>query len=126
MPNSEAKQVVAARESLTRPFHFDDFLAKLAPKDKVSAGRRLEVLEAESDADRALLWKRLACTLMKLSGHAAKLIGKQTVQFYVADGKHRMQVFALEDLQDGNFTIFCPDVLPQALAAGPVGARRAT
>jgi len=119
MPNSEAKQMVAAaRESLARPFEFDDFLARLAPKDKVSAGRRVEILEAESDAEGVRLWKRLACTLMKLSGHAAKLLGKQTVQFYVADGKHRMQVFALEDLQDGNFTIFCPDILPEALAAG--------
>ena len=55
---------------------------------------------------------------MTLSPHAAKLVGKQTVQFYVADGKYRMQVFALEDLQDGNITVYCPDVLTEAVEAG--------
>ena len=119
MPNSKAKQVLAdARESLAHPFSFDEFLAKLAPKDKVSAARRVGVLEAQPDAERARLWKQLACTLMKLSAHAAKLIGQQTVQFYVAEGKYRMQVFALEDLQDGIFTIYCPDILQEAVAAG--------
>jgi hypothetical protein len=40
------------------------------------------------------------------------------VQYYVADGKYRMQVFALEDLQDGNMTVYCPDVLADAVEAG--------
>ena len=64
------------------------------------------------------MWRRLACTLTTLAPHAAKLVGKQTVQFYVADGKYRMQVFALEDLQDGHATVYCPDVLGEAEAAG--------
>ena len=55
---------------------------------------------------------------MTLAPHAAKLIGRQTVQFYVADGRYRMQVFALEDLQDGKFTVYCPDVLAEAAEAG--------
>ena len=40
------------------------------------------------------------------------------MQFYIADGKYRMQVFALEDLQDGNMTIYGPDVLEEAVKAG--------
>ena len=56
--------------------------------------------------------------MMTLAPHAAKLVGKQTVQYYVADGKYRMQVFALEDLQDGNLTVYCPDVLADAVEAG--------
>jgi hypothetical protein len=55
---------------------------------------------------------------MTLAPHAAKLVGKQTVQYYVADGKYRKQVFALEDLQDGNITVYCPDVLREAMDAG--------
>jgi len=110
--------LAAARASLAHPLDFNQFLAKLSPKDRASAARRVTVLDAEPDADRAALWRRLACSLMTLAPHAAKLVGKQTVQIYVADGKYRMQVFALEDLQDGNFTVYCPDVLDEAVRAG--------
>lgn len=108
----------AAREALAQPLSFDQFLAKLAPKDKLNAERRVDVLEAEPDPARARLWRRLASALITLAPQSAKLVGRQTVQFYIPDGKYRMQVFALEDLQDGNFTIYCPDVLAEATAAG--------
>jgi hypothetical protein len=119
MSNSEAKQVLAAaRGSLSRPVTFDEFLAKLIARDRANAEKRVAALEAEGPPERARLWRRLACSLMTLAPHAAKVVGKQTVQFYVADGKYRMQVFALEDLQDGNFTVYCPDVLGEAMKAG--------
>jgi hypothetical protein len=119
MAEPQAQQTLeAARQSLALPFDFEAFLAALVPKDRLSAERRVTVLEASLAPDGADVWKRLAATLMKLSAHAAKLVGKQTVQFYIADGRHRMQVFALEDLQDGKFTVYCPDVLKEAQAAG--------
>jgi hypothetical protein len=97
---------------------FEEFLAKLPPKDRVNAERRVGVLEAEADPSRAHLWRRLVSALMTLSPHAAKFVGKQTVQFYIVDGKYRMQVFAMEDLQDGNFTIYAPDSLDEAVKTG--------
>jgi hypothetical protein len=119
MSDSQLKCTLeTARESLSSPLSFAEFLAKLPPKDRASAERRIAVLEAESDQSRAHLWRRLACSLMTLAPFAAKLVGKQTLQVYVADGKYRMQVFALEDLQDGNFTVYCPDVLEEAAQAG--------
>lgn len=123
MPDSDAKRVSlsAARESLARPLDFSEFLAKLAPKDRASAEKRVALLEAGPDPARARVWRRLACTLMKLAPHAAKLVGQQTVQFYVPDGKYRMQVFALEDLQDGQVTVYCPDVAEAAQRAGLLG-----
>jgi hypothetical protein len=121
MPNTGAKQaLVVARESLARPMDFEQFLAKLSPKDRVSAEKRVAVLETAGDPARAALWKRLACALMTLAPHAAKLVGKQTLQVYVADGRYRMQVFALEDLQDGNMTVYSPDVIAEAMKAGVV------
>ena len=108
----------AARKALAQPLSFDQFLGQLAPKDKLNAERRVDVLEAEPDPARARLWRRLASTLITLAPQSAKLVGRQTVQFYIPDGKYRMQVFALEDLQDGNFTVYCPDVLEEATAAG--------
>jgi hypothetical protein len=119
MPNTGAKQTLAAaRELLARPIGFADFLAKLPAKDKVNAERRVAVLEAGPDPSLAALWRRLACTLMTLAPHAAKFVGKQTAQFYVADGKYRMQVFALEDLQDGVMTIYSTDALAEAVKVG--------
>src|SRR5437773_3843757 len=107
-----------ARASLSQPLSFREFLARLSPKDRASAERRVDVLEAVPDHSRAHLWQRLACSLMTLAPFAAKLVGKQTLQIYIADGKYRMQVFALEDLQDGNFTVYCPDVLREAEQLG--------
>ena len=120
MPKPVPRQLSAAvRESLTRPIDFAAFLAKLPGKDRVNAEKRVAALEAGPDPRRAALWRRLVCVLMTLAGHAAKLVGRQTVQFYVADGlRYRMQVFALEDLQDGFMTVYCPDALAEALAAG--------
>jgi hypothetical protein len=118
MPNPGAKLLAAARGALASPMSFPDFLAKLSPKDRLNAERRVGVLEAEPDPSRAPLWRRLASALMTLAPHAAKFVGKQTVQYYVADGKYRKQVFALEDLQDGNFTVYVPDVLDDAIKAG--------
>jgi hypothetical protein len=115
-----------AGKLLQQRLSFADFLAKLPPKDRVNAEKRVGVLEAAAGPGLAELWRRLATALMTLSPHAAKLVGKQTVQYYVADGKYRMQVFALEDLQDGNITVYCPDVLTQAVEGGllvrPTGA----
>lgn len=119
MSHSRTNPVVltAARESLLRRLGFDDFLARLSPKDRGNAEKRVSLLE-EGPSHSARLWQRLACTMMTLAPHSAKFVGRQTVQFYIADGKYRMQVFALEDLQDGNMTVYCPDVLEEAVAAG--------
>jgi hypothetical protein len=107
--------VNAARDALSQRLDFAQFLAKLSPKDRVNLERRVDLLEAESDPHRATLWRRLACALAALAPVAVKCIGKQTLQFYIADGKYRMQVFALEDLQDGNFTVYCPGTVEEAI-----------
>jgi hypothetical protein len=124
--NETNRRLAAARESLEHRLDFAAFLAKLAPKERLNAERRVQVLEAEPDLTRAPLWRRLVCALMTLSPHAAKFVGKQTVQFYVADGKYRKQVFAMEDLQDGHFTLYCPDVVDEVVKGGllahPAGA----
>jgi hypothetical protein len=118
MSKSASKLLVEASESLRRPLSFQEFLAKLPQKDRVNAEKRVVALEAAGAPGLAELWRRVAAALMTLAPHAAKLVGKQTVQYYVADGKYRMQAFALEDLQDGKLTIYCPDVLEKAVEAG--------
>jgi hypothetical protein len=118
MLNPPSKQRLNdAAAALRRRLEFGEFLAKLPPKDRANAEKRVGVLEASAAPGLADLWRRLACALMTLAPHAAKLVGRQTVQYYVADGRYRMQVFALEDLQDGHVTVYCPDVLAEAVEA---------
>src|SRR4051812_38772400 len=118
MSNNGSKMLTEAAVLLQPRLSFEEFLAKLSPKDRISAGKRIAALEATAGPGAIELWRRMACALMTLAPHAAKLVGKQTVQFYVADGKYRMQVFALEDLQDGNVTVYAQDVLTAAVDAG--------
>jgi hypothetical protein len=110
--------LIAAREALSLRLKFPEFLAKLSPKDRMNVERRVDLLESEPQPGRATLWSRLACALATLAPQAVKCIGKQTLQFYIADGKYRMQVFALEDLQDGNFTVYCPGTADEAVTLG--------
>ena len=62
--------------------------------------------------------------MMTLAPHAPKVNGQQSLQFYVPDGKYKMQVFALEDLRDGNMTVYCGDVLDDAVKAGVLAPRK--
>ena len=113
----------AARNALKRPISFDDFLAKLSAKDRTNAERHATAL---ADNPRHLeLWRRLACSLMTLAPHAIKFNGQQSIQFYISDGKYRMQVFALEDLRDGKITIYCGNSLAEATDAGLLQKRKA-
>jgi hypothetical protein len=111
-----------ARAALARPIDYDRFLEKLPAKDRANAQKHVAAIEAEGDPRHAALWRRLACALMTLAGHSAKVNGQQSAQFYVADGKYRMQVFALEDLRDGKVTVYCSDVLDEATKLGVLAA----
>jgi hypothetical protein len=110
--------IATAQALLARPVRFEELLAKLPPKERLNAERRIDAFEAAGQgAGPVTLWRRLACALMTLAP-LAKVVGKQTIQFFIPDGKYRMQVFALEDLQDGNMTIYCPDVMAECVEAG--------
>ncbi len=110
--------LLSAREALSSPADFDAFLAKLGAKDRLNVERHLAACETETDSHHADIWKRMARALFTLSPHAVQTAGQQAVQFFVADGKYRMQVFAMEDLRDGKIQIYTPDALEQALSAG--------
>ena len=99
---------------------YEGLLAKLGPKDKTNVERHLQTVETELNPDHAKLWKRLATHLITLASHAVKTTGQQSVQFFIADGKYRMQVFALEDLRDGKLTIYAGNVLDEAVKQGLV------
>ncbi len=99
---------------------YDGLLAKLGPKDRTNIERHITAAETELDGDHAKMWKRVATHLMTLASHAAKTTGQQSIQFFIADGKYRMQVFALEDLRDGKITIYAGNPMEEALKEGLV------
>src|SRR5262245_50297629 len=118
MSNTRNRAAAAAHPGVDKPISYESFLEKLTPKDRLNADRHIATCEAEPDSRHAVLWRRLMCMLATLATHSVKLNGRQSAQFYVADGKYRMQVFALEDLCDGNVNLYCGDVIKEAKAAG--------
>ena len=118
--------LAAAREALAKPLDFETFLTKLGPRGRVHAERHVATADAEPEHGprHAEVWQRLARSLISLASHAAKINGQQSVQIYIADGKYKMQVFALEDLRDGSIHVFCSNVLDDAMKQGVVGTRK--
>jgi hypothetical protein len=97
---------------------FEDFLTSVSARDRANIEKHVAVLDAEAGPGHAKSWRQLAMTLRKLAPLAANTIGPQVIQFFVPDGKYRMQVFALEDKRDGLILVYVPDVLAAALKAG--------
>ena len=100
------------------PMDYDGFLAKLTPKDRLNIERHLTAIEEVSTKLHAKQWKRLATAMMGMAPHSAKANGQQSMQFYIQDGKYRMQIFALEDLRDGSIHVYAADAVEEATKAG--------
>ncbi len=89
---------------------FDAVLARANAKDRANIMRYVE----SGDAN---LWKRVFCVMAALAPHTLQATGQISVQFYVADGKHRLQIFALEDARQGTLNLYIPDCLDKAISA---------
>jgi len=107
---------------LGKPVPLDEFLAKLAARDRQNVDRHLAAADAEPEPDHAKLWRRIARSMFTLSPHAVTTIGQQALQFFIADGKYRMQVFAVEDPRDGRLLIYTADVIKEAIKQGILAA----
>jgi hypothetical protein len=123
MPTLTPPRVLSnARAALESTLEFPAFLDKLARKDRLAAEKHVATCEAEIKPNHANLWKRLVCSLATLAPHATKVNGGRSVQFYVPDGKYKMQVFAVGDSGKGTVEVFCGNTLQQAIKAGVLKA----
>jgi len=114
MPKAKA----APATTQTEPkISFDDFLAKLSPKDRNNAEKQLQAIEAagEDGKRHVATWRRLACMLTTLAPHQVRLGADHSLLFFVPDGPYKMQVFAMRDARDGVIHVYCGDVLDQAI-----------
>jgi len=100
------------------PRAFEDFVSKLAERDRRNIERHVTECEAEPTYDRARLWKRIAGALGNLAPFAVRTTGQRAVQFFIADGRYRRQVFALEDKADGVLSVYTGDSLDSTVQAG--------
>src|ERR1700712_1080440 len=105
MPKMETATLAGARRALEKRTDLSSFLAKVRLKDRTNIERHLTACDAEGDPRHGVLWRRIACALGTLAPLAIQTIGEHAMQFFVADGKYRMQVFALEDARDGSIHI---------------------
>jgi len=94
---------------------FDTFFAGVGAKDKLSIEKHLAAIDAEGDPGHGRAWRRLAVTLRRHAPLAVQTVGQQVVQFFVPDGKYRMQAFTLEDKRDGALLVYLPNVVDQAI-----------
>jgi hypothetical protein len=94
---------------------YETFLGQLSVKGLATVQKHDELYEAEGAQELEALWKRLAGGLGKLAGHATEVQGQIAVKFYIADGKYRQQVFAIEDARQGMIILYLPDVVQLAI-----------
>ena len=116
-PKSDAAAAAAAPVS-TGPLDYTTVLSKMGSKDRLNVERHIAACEAEPDPAHANNQRRLLGILGGLAPHSIKTHGQQAVQFFIADGKYRMQVFALADLRDGVIMIYTTDVLDEISKSG--------
>ena len=100
------------------PMDYAALLVKLGTKDRLNVEKHVAACDAEPDESHSKNYRRLLTVMAGLAPHAAKTHGQQAVQFYVPDGKYRMQVLALQDQRDGVMSVYCDDLLDAALKAG--------
>ena len=125
---------VKASQEMRIETRLEELLTKMGARDRISIEKHLAICDAEADTRHASLWRRLVVKLGELAPMAVHAVGMQAVQFFVPDGKYRMQVFALEDNCDGLLAVYLPNVLAKAVTEkllvrnnghySPVGAPR--
>ena len=120
MTKSARSLLATATAVLAQPIDYDTLLSKLGAKDRLNVERHVAASELEPGPAHVAVWKRTACALTTLSPHVIQTTGQQAVQFYIADGKYRMQVFAMEDQRNGKLLVYLPDVLADAVKAGVI------
>jgi hypothetical protein len=95
-----------------------NFLTKLSARERTAVEKTLAATPETRIAGSfgSELWAKLTIGIMSLGDFTAKLSGKDGLQFFAADGKYRVQVFALQNRTDGGFYVYTKDVLEQAVA----------
>src|SRR2546430_2477040 len=96
----------------------EGFFTGLSPKDRANIEKHLAACDAEDAPDHGRLWRRLAVGMRRFGTLRPQTTGQRAIQFFAADGKYRLQLFAIEDPRDGTLAVYVGDVLEAAVASG--------
>lgn len=107
-----------ARASLAQPVDVEEFGAKLAVKDRHRLEQQIAALDTKPYPGLGERWRRFACALFTLAPHMPKMTGLHTIQFFIADGKYRKQMFAIHADDNGSLVVYAPNVIEQAIKVG--------
>jgi hypothetical protein len=113
------------RKVLDEPVTLEVVLTRMGQRDKLNVEKHLAFCQSQADPRHARVWTRLARALATLAPMPISSSGQQALAFFVADGRYRMQVFALEDNRDGVIQIYCVDAIDEAVAENLIGKSRA-
>ena len=114
MPTAAAAASASSAPAVSAA-EMESFLSSIPAKDRANLEKHLAVCDAEGSPTHGKVWRQVAVALRRLAPLPVTTAGQQAVLFYVADGKYKMQVFALEDKRDGALMAYVPDVLEQAI-----------
>lgn len=95
---------------------YEAFLGQLTAKGRSTVQKHDGSCETAGADGRKALWMRLAGGLGQLAHHAIEVYDLHSVKFFVADGKYKLQVFALEDTPQGTLVVYLPDVAQTAVS----------
>jgi hypothetical protein len=108
-PAPVAAAAPAATASTTTTFAA--VMEKAPGKDRANLQRHLDELNGE----HAKTWRGLVAVLGGLAPHGLQTVGRESIRFFVADGRYRFQLFALEDSGDGQLRVYLPNVVEEAI-----------
>jgi hypothetical protein len=116
MPKSTMRREVAP--ALPKFLRYGALLDRLNEKDRGACTRQAQVIADKFGHQHEIVWKRLLCAMATLSPHALRIVAPHGIQFFVPDGKYRMQVYALHVQPAGTIAAYIPDVLKRAISSG--------
>ena len=95
--------------------NYESFLERLSVKGRATVEKHDELTGGDAAEGFGSLWKRLAGGLGRLATHEIEMVGAQSVKYHIADGKYRLQVFALEDTRKGTISVYLPNIVDRAI-----------
>jgi hypothetical protein len=122
--STQQQEKSSSKSNQSRQKSFDQMVEKLSPKDRQNVEKHLTAFTEAGQKTQADMWKRLVGAMSDLAPVPPKTTAQRTVQFFVPDGKWRMQVFALEDRKDGTLAAYTEDVLAEAMKAGVIAKQK--
>jgi hypothetical protein len=117
MKTQEIAKAKPAARTIPSAAERDAAFAKLTQKDRDNFERQITNVTTKVGENLANHWRRLAGTALALSNKPPKLTGLNTLQFFIADGNYRKQIYAMHLADTGVLTMYVPNIFPEATKA---------